>query len=48
MAKDDLTGNMPTEKMLSYFTSEKVESGVNWMAFEASYNKATELFSKYH
>jgi len=48
MAKDDLTGNMPTEKMLSYFTSEKVESGVNWMAFEASYNKATELFSKFH
>ncbi|MGB2758658.1 hydroxymethylglutaryl-CoA lyase [Maribacter stanieri] len=48
MAKDDLTGNMPTEKMLSYFTSEKVESGVNWMAFEASYNKASELFSKFH
>ncbi|WP_339838326.1 hydroxymethylglutaryl-CoA lyase [uncultured Maribacter sp.] len=48
MAKDDLTGNMPTEKMLSYFTSEKIETGVNWMAFEASYNKATELFSKYH
>lgn len=48
MAKDDLTGNMPTEKMLSYFTSEKIESGVNWMTFEASYNKATELFSEYH
>ena len=48
MAKDDLTGNMPTEKMLSYFTSEKVDSGVNWMTFEASFNKATELFSKYH
>ena len=48
MAKDDLTGNMPTEKMLSYFTSEKIETGVNWMAFEASYNNATELFSKYH
>lgn len=48
MAKDDLTGNMPTEKMLSYFTSEKIKTGVNWMAFEASYNKATELFSKYH
>ncbi|WP_405398580.1 hydroxymethylglutaryl-CoA lyase [Maribacter sp. Asnod2-G09] len=48
MAKDDLTGNMPTEKMLSYFTAEKVDSGVNWMAFEASYNKATELFTAYH
>ncbi|WP_240927794.1 hydroxymethylglutaryl-CoA lyase, partial [Cellulophaga sp. Z1A5H] len=30
MAKDELTGNMPTEKMLSYFTSEKVATNVNW------------------
>ncbi|CAM4412947.1 hydroxymethylglutaryl-CoA lyase [Zobellia roscoffensis] len=48
MAKDELTGNMPTEKMLSYFTAEKADSGVNWMVFEAAYNKATELFSTYH
>lgn len=48
MAKDELTGNMPTEKMLSYFTSQKVETGVKWMAFEAAFNKATELFSAYH
>ncbi|MDO6810322.1 hydroxymethylglutaryl-CoA lyase [Zobellia galactanivorans] len=48
MAKDELTGNMPTEQMLSYFTAEKVDSGVNWMVFEAAYNKATELFSQYH
>ncbi|TXN35069.1 hydroxymethylglutaryl-CoA lyase [Flagellimonas hymeniacidonis] len=48
MAKDELTGNMPTEKMLSYFTTEKADSGVNWMVFEAAYNKATELFSVYH
>ena len=48
MAKDELTGNMPTEKMLSYFTTEKVNSSVNWMVFEAAYNKATELFSSYH
>ncbi|WP_425236277.1 hydroxymethylglutaryl-CoA lyase [Ulvibacterium sp.] len=48
MAKDELTGNMPTEKMLSYFTSLKVDTQVNWMAFEAAFNKATELFSEYH
>ncbi|AEM69417.1 Hydroxymethylglutaryl-CoA lyase [Allomuricauda ruestringensis DSM 13258] len=48
MAKDELTGNMPTEKMLSYFTAEKADTGVNWMVFEAAYNKATELFSVYH
>jgi hydroxymethylglutaryl-CoA lyase len=39
---------MPTEKMLSYFTAEKVISNVNAMVFEASYNKATALFSSYH
>lgn len=48
MAKDELTGNMPTEKMLSYFTTEKADTNVNWMAFEASYNKASELFNVYH
>jgi len=48
MAKDELTGNMPTEKMLSYFNTEKVDSGVNWLVFEAAYNKASKLFSEYH
>ena len=47
MAKDELTGNMPTEKLLSYFTSQKADTGVNWMVFEAAYNKARELFSAY-
>ena len=47
MAKDELTGNMPTEKMLSYFTENKVDSGVQWMVFEAAFNKASELFSNY-
>lgn len=48
MAKDELTGNMPTEKMLSFFTAQKVNTNVHWMTFEAAYNKATELFSVYH
>lgn len=48
MAKDELTGNMPTEKMLSYLTEQKADTGVNWLVFEAAYNKATELFSRYH
>ena len=48
MAKDDLTGNMPTEKILSYFTSVKADTNVNWMVFEAAFNKATELFTAYH
>ncbi|MGB5171645.1 MAG: hydroxymethylglutaryl-CoA lyase [Eudoraea sp.] len=48
MAKDDLTGNMPTEKMLSFFTALKTPTGVQWMPFEAAYNKAKELFAAYH
>ena len=49
MAKDKLTGNMPTEKMLSYFTQQKeIDFGVKMTSFEAAYNKATELFSVYH
>jgi len=48
MAKDELTGNMPTEKILSYFTKEKQDTHVNWMAFEAAFNKATDLFSRYY
>ena len=38
MAKDDLTGNMPTEKILSYFTSVKDDSGIRPMSFESAYN----------
>jgi len=47
MAKDALTGNMPTEKMLSYFTAKKASTQVSWTVFEAAFNKATELFSTY-
>lgn len=48
MAKDELTGNMPTEKMLSYFTAEKVSSNINPMSFESAHNEATKVFTKYH
>ncbi len=48
MAKDELTGNMPTEKMLSYFTAEKVDCNINPMSFESAYNEATKIFTAYH
>lgn len=48
MAKDELTGNMPTEKLLSYFTSKKGDTNVKMMSFEAAYNEATKIFSVYH
>ena len=48
MAKDELTGNMPTEKMLSYFTANKVDTNINPMSFESAHNEATKVFGKYH
>lgn len=45
MAKDELTGNMPTEKMLSYFTTNKVNTNVKPLSFESAYNKALEVFN---
>jgi hydroxymethylglutaryl-CoA lyase len=48
MAKDELTGNMPTEKMLSYFTSKKADTNVTWTVFEAAFNQATQVFRAYH
>ncbi len=48
MAKDDLTGNMPTEKLLSYFTTQKADTNVKPMSFESAYNEATKIFTAYH
>jgi hydroxymethylglutaryl-CoA lyase len=48
MAKDDLTGNMPTEKMLSYFTANKVKTNLSGMSFESAYNEALKIFNFYH
>jgi hydroxymethylglutaryl-CoA lyase len=48
MATDELTGNMPTEKMLSYFAANKQNSGLNSLSFESAYNEATNLFRSYH
>jgi hydroxymethylglutaryl-CoA lyase len=44
MAKDDLTGNMPTEKLLSFFNEHKENTGLNALAFESAFNKSTEVF----
>jgi len=48
MAKDDLTGNMPTEKLLSYFTTQKEDANIRPMSFESAYNEASKIFSLYH
>lgn len=48
MAKDELTGNMPTEKLVSYFTAKKENTNINPMSFESAYNEASKLFGAYH
>ena len=45
MAKDELTGNMPTEKLLSYFTSKKDDTQINSLFFESAYNEAIKIFT---
>ncbi|MFS4482622.1 hydroxymethylglutaryl-CoA lyase [Hyunsoonleella sp. 2307UL5-6] len=47
MAKDELTGNMPTEKLLSYFTSQG-KNNLNAMSFESAYNEASKIFNHFH
>lgn len=47
MAKDELTGNMPTEKMLSYFNQQKLDTGLKMTSFESAYNVAADVFGYY-
>lgn len=44
MAADDLVGNMPTEKLLSFIQEQKIEHDLNLLAFETAYNKALDTF----
>jgi len=44
MAKDELTGNMPTEKLISYFNQQKAYTNTNAMSFESAYNEALKIF----
>ena len=44
MAKDDLTGNMPTENMLFYFLDEGIETGVDLDAFREAMAMAGSVF----
>ena len=48
MAKDELTGNMPTEKLLSYFTTKKASTNLKALSFESAYNEASKIFNNFH
>ncbi|MBL4746030.1 MAG: hydroxymethylglutaryl-CoA lyase [Flavobacteriaceae bacterium] len=45
MAKDSLTGNMPTEQLVSYFNQQKASTNLRAMSFESAYNEAVKVFS---
>ena len=45
MAKDELTGNMPTEKLVSYFNQQKSYTNISAMSFESAYNEALKIFA---
>lgn len=47
MAKDELTGNMPSEKLLSYFNSIKKKTSIKMTSFESAYNVASDIFQHY-
>ncbi|MEZ4986141.1 MAG: hydroxymethylglutaryl-CoA lyase [Saprospiraceae bacterium] len=44
MAKDDLTGNMPMENLLSYFDKEQLPTGINNAKFEEAFELAAQVF----
>lgn len=48
MATNHLTGNMPTEKLLSYFTAQKASINLSPMSFESAYNEASKVFNSFH
>ena len=48
MAKDDLTGNMPTEKILEYLNQNAISSGIQTEEFNIAFNQATSVFPNNH
>ena len=44
MAADDLTGNLPTEKLLSFFNQQKILLNINPINFEYAYNQSLKIF----
>ncbi len=45
MAREELTGNMPTESMLSYFAERQIPTGVNEEALAEALMKSNEVFA---
>jgi hydroxymethylglutaryl-CoA lyase len=47
MATDELVGNMPTEKLLSFIEENNISSDINPLRFETAHNKSLEIFNRY-
>ena len=43
MASSDLVGNMPTEKLITYFTSQNINLQLNTLNFESSFNLSLKI-----
>ncbi|MEZ5054696.1 MAG: hypothetical protein R2807_08075 [Chitinophagales bacterium] len=44
MAKDDLTGNMPTENLISFFEEKGINHGLDKQAFAEAMQIANRIF----
>lgn len=44
MAKDELTGNMPMEKMVEYFRVNEIDAGIDPKSFETAFQHANQIF----
>lgn len=44
MAKDELTGNMPTERLLSYFKENNVDLGLKTAEFDKAFSQSGNVF----
>ena len=44
MAQNELVGNMPTERLISYFSTQNCEHDLSTLAFESAYNHSHRIF----
>lgn len=44
MAKNELTGNMPTEKMIQWFEQNGIETGLNLREFQIAMRESSKIF----
>lgn len=48
MASDALVGNLPTEKLVTFFNERRIHTGLCMTTFESALNKTKELFSEFN